>query len=130
MNNILVFLQHKPFLGGAQVVQLPFYYLLKERYPDAHITAVGTKGSGEFLNRYGIIDELYVVDDNKTSLNDVVKKLKGREFSFGFQHRRHSFRFLVTSRRICSHLIGFKNEYLNLFQKKSYHFDKKKIHRP
>ncbi len=74
MNNILVFLQHKPFLGGAQVVQLPFYYLLKERYPDAHITAVGTKGSGEFLNRYGIIDELYVVDDNKTSLNDVVKK--------------------------------------------------------
>jgi len=124
LENILVFLQHKPFLG-AQVVQLPFYYLLKNQHPHAHITAVGTKGSGEFLNRYGMIDELFVVDDNKTSLNDVAKTLKQRDFSIGFQHRRHSFRFLVTSRRICKNLIGFKNEYLNLFQKKSYIFDKK-----
>jgi len=125
LNKILVFLQHKPFLG-AQIVQLPFYYLLKEKYPSAHITAVGTEGSGEFLNRYGMIDELHVVDDQKTSLNDTVKKLKGEKFDLCFQQRRHSFRFVVTSRRLCRNIIGFKNEYLNIFQKESYLFDKKR----
>ena len=120
-----MFLQHKPFLG-AQIVQLPFYFLLRDMYPDIRITAVGTKGSGEFLNRYGMIDELFVVDDGDTGLNDVAKALKGRGFDTGFQQRRHSFRFLVTCRRICKNLIGFKNEYFNLFQKKSYVFDKKR----
>jgi ADP-heptose:LPS heptosyltransferase len=125
VEKILVFLQHKPFLG-AQIVQLPFYYLLREKYPEAHITAVGTPGSGEFLNRYGMIDSLHIVDDSKTSLNELVKMLHNEKFTLGFQHRRHSFRFLVTAIRLCRNLTGFKNEYLNIFQKESYLFDKKR----
>jgi len=124
--SIIIFTKNKPFLG-AQIVQIPFYFFLKRKFPGYKIVAVAPTNSAFVLNELGYTDEVYYYPPKKNVkiLGKLFFELRKLNIHCIFQFRLVSLRTLIYSRFLTTKpIIGFKGKFSRVFLNKRIIFDR------
>jgi ADP-heptose:LPS heptosyltransferase len=125
---VLVFTQYCPGSIGEQVVQIPFFHLLRQRHPGATIVAVAPQDSSSVLETLRAADEFvtYPVKAGVGALLGLAGSLRRRGAVAAYQHRHLSTRTTLLARLSTgAPLIGFQGNWNRLLQQESHDFDKK-----
>ena len=77
-SSVFVFMQYCPASIGEQVVQIPFFRFLRERYPEDRIVAVAPDRSGQVIDELGLVDEMHVypIENDISRLRRIVSTLQ------------------------------------------------------
>jgi ADP-heptose:LPS heptosyltransferase len=124
--SVFVFLPYCPGSIGEQVVQLPFFRVLREREPEAWIVGVAPTASGAVIAALGLVDELVTVPVRGGALEAwrILRDLRRRDASLVYQLRRKSLRAALFARGATNAPIdGFAHGVNRWIQRRSVPFD-------
>ncbi|MGQ0723355.1 MAG: glycosyltransferase family 9 protein [Candidatus Eiseniibacteriota bacterium] len=126
---VLVCTPYCPSSVGEQIVQIPFFRLLRAEQPEARILAVAPAESSALLDALGVADELRTVPPGAGawSLLRIARELRAAGVRSAFQFRRRSLRTALLCRLSTSGLIaGFAGHGSSLYQRRTVRFDRRR----
>jgi ADP-heptose:LPS heptosyltransferase len=123
--NVLVCTPYCPSSVGEQIVQIPFFRLLRREHPDARILAVAPADSSALLEALAVADELRTTPPGAGGLLRIARELRAAGVGSAFQFRRRSLRTALLSRLTTSGPIaGFAGHGSWLYQRRTVRYDR------
>lgn len=123
---VLVCTPYCPSSIGEQIVQVPFFRMLRRERGDERIVAVSPKDSSALLAALAVADEIRSVPRGAgpAALLRAVRELRGADVRSAYQFRRRSLRTALLSRLSTSGPVaGFAGHGSFLYQQKTVRFD-------
>lgn len=101
--HVLVFMQYCPESVGEQIVQIPFFTMLRKVHPGARIVGVSPDSSSALIERMELADEVHIYPNkaNWGTLAGMARRLRRLPCVAAYQHRHRSMRTALFA-RLCT----------------------------